>query len=748
MKSATFWRFLRLPLAALLLSLSCLNAGAVVLEWDANAPSENVTKYTLYWGTSSGQYLEHADTGLATQYEVTGLALLQTYYFAVTATGLCNDPEEVCESDYSNEVSYQMDLPPPMQATDGNILYEEIEGHNMSFSLIQSNSSFSSTHVSLTGVTAGNLIVLVAKWENNTTTGISATDGTSALSIGTRAASASSDGVRSQLAWLLSANGGNKTYTVTFPSGAAIITLAIYEFSYSGELSVDTQAIGAGDSNTAQTENFSTTGSDELIVAGNGGWSSSQTPFSNYLIGGESADGSLFIDWDGNYPGSAIFFKAFSAAKTNIFARNTFSSSDEWSICAVAFKAAAGGTASVSSSIDSLIQKTGIAKTASVDSLIRLAGIEKTASIDSLLYLINSGAVSIDSLIQAIKSESISVDALIQAVKSGSISVDALIYSILTSSANLDAILTSAISSSTFLDALIQRIGNLSAAEIDALIQAAKTATGSIDALISKGYLAEMDIDALLQKSGNVSVADLDAILKKLGIEKSAEIDALIQSGKSSASEIDALLFKQFQTQAGIDSFLQAGGLTVETVIDALIQAGKTGAVSIDAILLAAGQNVINTSLDALIQAVMAGQVSIDALLQKGYSATADLDAILFAIGSESIGLDSMIQAAMSGHLSMDALLQMAGSKSIDMDALIFAGQSGQLSLDAILTLLSMGQVDLDALLQASMASNIGLDAIIGYTVIPSGEVIATFSVRRPDVSFGVRKPSVLFSRN
>jgi hypothetical protein len=103
------FRCARRHLAASLILFGCLlssSAHAVTLAWIPNPPDPPVSHYTLYWGTESGNYTDHADTGLNTQYQVTGTDPDQQYFFAVKAFGFCGDPPEVCESDYSDEVIY------------------------------------------------------------------------------------------------------------------------------------------------------------------------------------------------------------------------------------------------------------------------------------------------------------------------------------------------------------------------------------------------------------------------------------------------------------------------------------------------------------------------------------------------------------------------------------------------------------------------------------------------------------------
>jgi hypothetical protein len=63
-----------------------------------------VAGYRVYYGTTSGNYLQSrgsgVNTGSATKFTATGLARGQTYYFAVTAYDVAGN-----ESGFSAEVS-------------------------------------------------------------------------------------------------------------------------------------------------------------------------------------------------------------------------------------------------------------------------------------------------------------------------------------------------------------------------------------------------------------------------------------------------------------------------------------------------------------------------------------------------------------------------------------------------------------------------------------------------------------------
>lgn len=82
----------------------------VTLAWDASI-DPTVTGYKVYWGAAPGHYTNSVNAGPELTARVSNLLSGQTYYFAATAY---NSLE--LESDFSNEVSYTVPLPPPPPA--------------------------------------------------------------------------------------------------------------------------------------------------------------------------------------------------------------------------------------------------------------------------------------------------------------------------------------------------------------------------------------------------------------------------------------------------------------------------------------------------------------------------------------------------------------------------------------------------------------------------------------------------------
>ena len=93
------------------------SGGSVVVSWTANAGSQEVTNYRIYWGTAPGVYTSFQDSGPGTSFLVTGLTNGTTYYFAVSAIN-CSHGEGP-KSGYAVGVPHRIDgIKPPQQVSD------------------------------------------------------------------------------------------------------------------------------------------------------------------------------------------------------------------------------------------------------------------------------------------------------------------------------------------------------------------------------------------------------------------------------------------------------------------------------------------------------------------------------------------------------------------------------------------------------------------------------------------------------
>jgi len=85
-------------------------AGSAILQWNPNSESDLVG-YKVYVGSVSTNYDQNIDVKNVTTYKVEDL-VPGVYYFAVTAYDTAN-----LESDYSNEVSGEIENFPPAPPT-------------------------------------------------------------------------------------------------------------------------------------------------------------------------------------------------------------------------------------------------------------------------------------------------------------------------------------------------------------------------------------------------------------------------------------------------------------------------------------------------------------------------------------------------------------------------------------------------------------------------------------------------------
>jgi len=97
-------------------------AATVELSWQANTEPD-LAGYKIYYGsTGSGIYSIIIDVGNVNSYEISGLSIGTTYYFAITAYD-----ENGNESDYSEEVSYHVkDVDPPVITSASCIMVDKV----------------------------------------------------------------------------------------------------------------------------------------------------------------------------------------------------------------------------------------------------------------------------------------------------------------------------------------------------------------------------------------------------------------------------------------------------------------------------------------------------------------------------------------------------------------------------------------------------------------------------------------------
>ncbi len=124
--------FVLVMVVLILLNAATIFAGEAQLSWTAptkNADNTTLTDlsgYTVYYGTSSGNYSNNIDIGNVTSYQLTGLTDGLTYYFSVTAYDTSGN-----ESAFADEVSKVMPLPdttPPVISAIQSISITSVSG--------------------------------------------------------------------------------------------------------------------------------------------------------------------------------------------------------------------------------------------------------------------------------------------------------------------------------------------------------------------------------------------------------------------------------------------------------------------------------------------------------------------------------------------------------------------------------------------------------------------------------------------
>ncbi len=407
---------------------------------------------------------------------------------------------------------------------------------------------------------------------------------------------------------------------------------------------------------------------------------------------------------------------------------------------AITLRPASSATTNTSiTSLNALVQKTGITAISSLSALLQKS-FSGTINLDSIIAAIKSGNVSIDALLQATnKSSIVSIDGLLQAAKTGAVSIDAAIAIIVAATSGVDGLLQKTFSSTTDIDAIVSGNSTVTAS-LDGLLQSGKSTTAFIDALLQSGYLSQTDIDAIISKTFS-STASIDALLQAVattstgldaiisgGSSASVVLDALLQTGVVSTAAIDAMLQKTGSITASLDAFIQ-GSASAVAALDGLLQATKTGTLSLDAIIVSAGEALATTALDGLVQALKSRSLSLDAMVAVPVAgATAGLDALLSVTGVSTVSVDAVLQATKTGIISIDGLVQSAKTAQVSIDGLVQSAKTGTTSLDALVGIIGSSAISLDGILQKSMASGVFLDAIIGFIsaiIMPTGRVIS-----------------------
>ena len=227
-------------------------------------------------------------------------------------------------------------VPPPMVVQDvshSNALDSPalVRGNPTGFEFVQTNYSADQDTVALTGVTAGNLIVVVTKHNTDSSAASAVSDGTDSFTAGSYTWNGS---VGMQFWYLLSSSSGDKTYTVTYPGSAAGKRTGVVEYSYDGNVAFDDDVAtpDSGSSTTALSGSVTTTGSEHLYLA-------SSCPDTAQLPSAETIDG--ISPWYNHYVTDYIsIWDIYTTVPDTVTAQNTWAGSTGWNIILIAFKIA------------------------------------------------------------------------------------------------------------------------------------------------------------------------------------------------------------------------------------------------------------------------------------------------------------------------------------------------------------------------------------------------------------------------
>lgn len=207
------------------------------------------------------------------------------------------------------------------------------------FTFVNSASNLDGTAVTGTtlditySATAGNLLVAWGKHEG--LAGALTFDrsaGGEAFSLGTLTDHSNTD-LHGRFGYVLACAGGAAvTYRMT-TAARTFRSFHLWEFSYSGTASLDTQNVGQGSSAAPTSGNITTTGTDEVVLGGYGEYSSAA--ITSPQINGVAADGSIIFS-SGNF--TASWYRILGATFAGGHANCTIGAAD-WIQNVIAFSA-------------------------------------------------------------------------------------------------------------------------------------------------------------------------------------------------------------------------------------------------------------------------------------------------------------------------------------------------------------------------------------------------------------------------
>lgn len=217
----------------------------------------------------------------------------------------------------------------------------------MAWAFVQDGSTFwdgitpappKTTHtVALTSVGADSLIVAWIKHEGAPTT-YSVSDGTTTFTAGTVVDHTNLD-LSAIFQYLLSANSGNKTYTLTVGASRPNLQFVVKEFSHASSAEFDQQNTGQGNGTSAASGAITTTGANVVCIGGVAAYSSGTQ--SAHQLGGVAASNLEPAAGPANSQQGIAFDRVATLSGGTATVTVPL---DDWICNIIAFKEAAGDT--------------------------------------------------------------------------------------------------------------------------------------------------------------------------------------------------------------------------------------------------------------------------------------------------------------------------------------------------------------------------------------------------------------------
>ena len=341
---------------AIILCLLCSPAWAASLAWDWTQGDGGAAEgFRVYYGSQSGIYTNHVDTGLAQTWQLPNAWPNGTYYFAASAYNQCCDPQPctpvLCESAYSNEAVWVKSGTRSIRpASGGSYQLTWIEDQLMAaptyvaeYPTVFNSSTTPKTAMNAVAINSGDVLVYVAACENDDD--ISATENGSGTLSSLQVVHVV-DYTEVEAWSYVPASNENLTATFTCGSGGEYTRFGgnIVRFSGSDGVGASNKANGSSGSPSVS---LTTTQDNSAIVAICGDWnavSGTQT----FTLGGSSSGWVALTDYPGDSAryGVAIAYHPNAGSAGSKTIAMSAPTGQKWAIVVVEVKGTAGAGAS------------------------------------------------------------------------------------------------------------------------------------------------------------------------------------------------------------------------------------------------------------------------------------------------------------------------------------------------------------------------------------------------------------------